>query len=138
MRARLPTLISLTALACACSGPQPAPPPPPPAAPAVSFDGQYKGSIRITKSHSNWCDTSPAVSLSVQRNAFAWTLVRSNLPQGELYNPTFEVSIGPDGAFTVQGGNDELTSLTGRIVGTHMSGAIDGKYCGYVFSAERA
>lgn len=137
MRTQLLTLVALT-VACACSSPQPAAPPPPPAAPAVSFDGHYTGSIRVTKSHSNWCDTSPAVSLSVQGNAFTWTLVRPNLPQAELYNPTFQVSIGPDGSFSVEGGNGELTSLTGLIAATHMAGQIEGKYCGYAFSAERS
>jgi hypothetical protein len=137
MRTQLWTLVSLT-VACACSSPQPAPPPPPPAAPAGSFDGHYTGSIRVTKSHSNWCDTSPAVSLSIQGNAFTWTLARANLPQGELYNPTFEVSISPDGLFGVRSGNGELTSLTGRIAATHMTGQIEGKYCSYVFSAERS
>jgi hypothetical protein len=136
MRTQLLTLVALT-IACACSSPQPAPQPPPAAAPAGSFDGRYTGSISVTKAHNNWCETSPTVSLSVQGNAFTWTLVRPNLPQGELYSPTFEVSVGPDGAFTVQGGNDKLTSLAGRIVGTHMTGEIEGKYCGYVFSAER-
>ena len=81
---------------------------------------------------------SPAVSLAVQGNAFTWTLARPNLPQGELYNPTFEVSIGPDGSFNVQGGNGELTSLRGLITGAHMAGQIEGKYCSYVFSAERS
>jgi len=122
----------------ACSAAAPASPPPPPATPAVSFDGRYTGSIRITKSHNDWCDTPPSISVMISNNSFAWTLTRPNLPQKDLYNPTFQVDVRPDGQFDVEGGNGELTSLKGRITGLHMAGEIDGKYCGYVFSADRS
>ncbi len=138
MRAQLLTASLLTTMAVACSAPQPPAPPPMPAlTPSVSFDGRYVGSIRITRSHNDWCDTPSTVALSVQNNSFTWTLSRPSLPRKELYNPTFNVSIGPDGGFDVEGGNGELTSLKGHIAGTHMAGEIDGKYCGYVFSADR-
>ena len=138
MRARRLTLGLLGAAAAGCSAPAPPPPPAMPAAPAVSFDGRYNGSIRITRSHNNWCDTPPTFVLAVQNNGFTWTLSRPNLPQKDLYNPTFNVSIGADGGFDVEGGNGELTSLKGRIAGTHMAGEVDGKYCHYVFSADRS
>ena len=137
MRSRPTGFALLAIMVSACSSTQ-APPPPAPAVPKVSFDGRYAGSIRVTKSHGNWCDTSPSLSLLVRNNAFTWTLTRPNLPQEDLYNPTFQVAVGADGSFDVEGGNGELTSLTGRIVGTHMTGQVDGKYCGYVFSAERS
>jgi hypothetical protein len=138
MRARLLTLVILAGIAGACSTPPPPTSPPPPAAPVVAFDGRYVGNIRITRSHNNWCETPSTIALSVQNNTFTWTLSRPNLPREELYNPTFNVSIGPDGAFDVEGGNGELTSLKGQIAGKHMAGEIDGKYCGYVFSADRS
>ena len=128
----------LVASAAACSAPAPPTPPPAPAMPAVSFDGHYTGSIRITKNHNNWCDTPPSISITISNNAFTWTLTRPNLPQKELYNPTYQVEVHPDGQFDVEGGNGDFTSLKGRITGSHMTGDIDGKYCGYVFSADRS
>jgi hypothetical protein len=139
MRREHLALLFFTGMAAACSAPQAAAPPPSaPSMPAVSFDGRYNGNIRITRSHNNWCDTPPTFSFVVANNAFTWTLTRPHLPQKGLYNPTFQVTIGPDGVFDVEGGNGELTSLKGRIIGPRMTGDIDGKYCGYVFSADKS
>ena len=139
MRPERLALLLLTGATAACTTTQATTPPP--AAPAVqpvSFDGRYTGSIRVTRSHNNWCETAPTFSFVIQNSTFTWTLTRPNLPRAELYNPTFQVSVGPDGVFDVEGGNGDLTSLKGRITGSHMAGDIDGKYCGYVFSADKS
>ena len=88
MRDRVQTLASVILIAamggCATSGPLPSPPTP--TASPVSFDGNYRGSIKLTSSgvsggQTNWCDTPPAISLSLQNNAFSYVLAHPNVPR---------------------------------------------------------
>jgi hypothetical protein len=120
---RLANVILVTAMGgCATSGPPPVPPPP--TAPLVSFDGNYRGSIRLTSSgvprgQTNWCDTPPAISLSLQNNAFSYVLAHPNVPKDSTYSlsPTFAVAVAPDGSFNATSQNGEA-QMVGRITGS--------------------
>jgi hypothetical protein len=126
----------------ACSSAAPPPAPPTPEAAIVSFDGTYRGRIRITShtlggANSNWCDTPQAISLSIQNNAFKYLLAHPNLPPDPDLSPTIEVaSISPDGSFNgfpIDGGPE----MVGSITGSHMQGEIHGLGCAYTFAAEK-
>jgi hypothetical protein len=99
LAARLANIILITAMTgCATSGPPPASPPP--MAVPISFDGNYRGMIRLTSSNvsggqSNWCDTPPVISLSLQNNAFSYVLAHPNVPQDSNHSlsPTFAVTV---------------------------------------------
>jgi hypothetical protein len=132
----------LLALA-ACSPKPPPPAPPAPQAAFVSFDGIYRGRIRVIShslggTNSNWCDTPQAISLSIQQNAFRYLLAHPNLPPDSDLSPTIEVtSISPDGSFNgfpTNGGPE----MVGSITGSHMEGEIHGLGCAYAFTAERS
>jgi hypothetical protein len=140
--ARLANIIILSAIGgCAPSGP-----PPVPATSTgspVSFDGDYRGSIHVTSSgvgggQTNWCDTPPAISLSLQQNAFSYVLTHPNVPKDSSYSlsPTFAVVVAPDGSFSTTSQNGEA-QMVGRITGSHLAGRIDGTACGYAFVAEK-
>ena len=143
MKPGLPTLSATAVLfsLMACSAkPPPAPPAPQPV--PVSYDGNYRGTIRV-KTHtlggpnSNWCDTPAKISISVRQNTFKYLLAHPNLPPDPDLSPTIEVSsISPDGSFDgypVNGGPE----MFGTITGSHMQGEIQGLGCSYIFSAER-
>ena len=141
--ATLTNLILIIAISgCATSGP---PPVAPKAAVApVSFEGIYQGTIRVTTSaargaQSNWCDTPPAISLSVQNGAFSYILAHPNIPQDSNYSlsPSFTVSVAPDGSFNSTSQNGEA-EMIGGITGSHMAGKINGTGCAYAFTADRA
>jgi hypothetical protein len=140
--ARLTNIILMIAMTgCATSGPPPAASVP--AVAPVSFDGTYQGTIRVTTSaasgaQSNWCDTPPAISLSLQNGAFSYILAHPNVPQDSNYSlsPTFAVSIAPDGSFDSTSQNGEA-EMIGGIAGSHMAGKINGTGCNYAFTAER-
>jgi hypothetical protein len=105
----------------------------------VSFDGVYKGQIRITDMASEargqkWCDTNPRWVVMVKGNAFHYTLAHPYAPQGDR---EFDVAIAPGGTFSSETVNGEAT-MTGRINGSHMEGAIHGLGCGYAFAADRS
>jgi hypothetical protein len=100
--------------------------------------------IQLTSSsvggaQSKWCDTPPAISLSVRNSAFSYVLAHPNVPQDSNYSlsPTFAVAVAPDGSFdsTSQNGGAEMA---GRITGSHMAGQINGTGCGYAFTADRS
>jgi hypothetical protein len=140
---RLASVILITAIGgCATSGPPPVPPPP--TALPTSFDGNYRGSIRLTSSgvsgsQSKWCDTPPAISLTLQNGAFSYVLVHPNVPKDANYSlsPTFAVVVAPDGSFNSTSQNGEA-QMVGRITGSHLAGQISGTACGYAFTAERS
>jgi hypothetical protein len=146
MRARIAKLanISLITAICGCSTAAPPPGSPAPTAPPVSFDGGYRGAIRVTSAgvgggQSNWCDTPPVISVSVRNSAFSYFLAQPNLPPDPYlpFSLTFAVTIAPDGSFaawTTNGG----AQMAGRITGSHMAGQIEGMGCGYAFTAERS
>jgi hypothetical protein len=142
--AKLANIILIIVISgCAASGPPPAPPPPPMAVP-VAFDGNYQGMIRLTSSsvsgaQSKWCDTPPAISLSVRNSAFGYVLTHPNVPRDANYSlsPTFAVAVAPDGSFDSTSQNGEA-EMAGRITGSHMAGQINGTGCGYAFTADRS
>jgi hypothetical protein len=138
----LANIIIISAIGgCVTSGPLPAPATPM-TAPA-SFDGNYQGSIRVTSTgisggQTSWCDTPPAISLSLQKGAFSYVLVHPNVPKDSNYSmsPTFAVVVAPDGSFNTMSQNGEA-QMVGRITGSHLAGRIDGTACGYAFTAEK-
>jgi hypothetical protein len=139
---KLANIILITVIGgCATSAPPPASPPP--MAVPVSFDGSYRGTIRLTSSgvsgtQSNWCDTPPAISISVQNSTLSYVLVHPNVPQDSNYSlpPTFTVPIAPDGSFDAASQNG-AAEMAGRITGSDMAGQINGTACGYSFTAKR-
>jgi hypothetical protein len=144
VKLRSPTMsaIAISVTVAACS-PKPPPAPPAPKAAFVSFDGTYRGKMRVTSHtlggpNSNWCDTPPAITLSVHQNAFKYVLAHPNLPPDADLSPTIEVtSISPDGSFDgfpTNGGPE----MTGTITGSHMEGQIHGLGCTYAFTAEKS
>lgn len=146
MRAGLTWLLNITFVivisGCATSGPPPVPVPP--TASPASYDGIYRGSIRLTSSgvsgsESNWCDTPAAISLSLRNSAFSYVLAHPNVPHNSNYSlsPTFVVAVAPDGAFNATSQNGEA-QMTGRITGSHLAGQINGTACNYAFTAERS
>ena len=138
----MPTIATLLALG-ACSSKPPPPVSLTPKAASVSFDGTYRGRIRVSSHqlggpNSNWCDTPQAISISIHHNAFKFRLAHPNLPPDPDLSPTIEVAtISPDGSFSglpINGGPE----MVGSITGSHMEGKIHGLYCAYVFAAERS
>lgn len=126
---------------CTTSGQRPAAPPP--TAAPVSFDGTYRGAIRLTSSAaasagSNWCDTPSAISLSVQNNGFGFVLTHPNVPRdsGFSLSPSFAVAVASDGSFNAMSQNGEA-QMTGSVSGRHLAGQINGAGCGYTFAADR-
>jgi hypothetical protein len=140
----MPTIATLLALGACSSEPPPASPTPKAASvSSVSFDGTYRGRIRVSSHNlggpnSNWCDTPQAISLSIHDNAFKYLLAHPNLPPDPDLSPTIEVAaISPDGSFNgfPKDGGPEMV---GSITGSHMEGVIHGLECAYVFAAERS
>jgi hypothetical protein len=136
-------------LIAAMSGCAPAASPPVPtssmAAP-VSYDGDYRGTIRLTAASSvvsgvasDWCNTPPAISLSVRNNAFSYILVRPNLPGGsnDTFSIAFETRVLPGGFFQTSSRNGEA-QMKGSITGSRIAGQIDGTGCSYAFTAEKS
>jgi hypothetical protein len=128
---------------CARSEPPLAPPPPSLTSP-VSFDGTYRGSIRVTSSgisggQTNWCDTPPAISLSLHNSAFNYVLLHPNVPKDSNYSlsPTFAVAVEPDGSFNATSQNGEA-QMVGQITGPQLAGQINGTACNYAFTAEKS
>jgi hypothetical protein len=137
----LRTISILLALGACSSEPSP-PASPTPKAASVSFDGTYRGRIRVSSHtlggrNSKWCDTPQAISLSIQHNAFRYRLAHPNLPPDSDLSPTIEVAtISPDGSFhgaPINGGPE----MVGSITGSHMVGEIHGLGCNYAFDAEK-
>jgi hypothetical protein len=141
--ARLAKILVISAIGgCATSGPPPVAVTP--TAAPVSFDGNYRGSIRLTSSgisggQTSWCDTPPAISLSLQKGTFNYVLVHPNVPKDSNYSlsPAFAVVVAPDGSFNATSLNGEA-QMVGRVAGSHLAGRIDGSACGYAFSAEKS
>jgi hypothetical protein len=135
-------LISLIG-GCARSEPPPAQPPSSLVSP-VSVDGTYRGSIRVTSTgikggQTNWCDTPPTLSLSLQNSAFNYVLLHPNVPTDSNYSlsPTFAVAVGPDGSFNATSQNGEA-QMIGRVTGSQLAGQINGTACNYAFTAEKS
>ena len=106
-------------------------------APAVSWDGTYRGSVQITALGSSiqrsWCETDPQMTVQVVGNAFSYAMPHPNSPGNPT--PVYSGSIGQDGRFIAQRGSG---TMAGTIVGDRMEGGIDGSVCVYSFSLTRS
>ena len=111
-----------------------------PATPSISFDGSYQGSIQVTSTSSasamqrNWCETDSHVVLQVTNNTFSYALPHPNLPR-DVPTSVYSTSIAPDGSF--QAVSDQQTTMTGKVIGTHMTAVINGLGCVYSLIADR-
>ena len=107
------------------------------AVPAVSWDGTYRGTIQITGVGSGvqrpWCQTDPQMVVQVTNNAFRYAMPHPNAPDNPT--PVYAATIGPDGIFKSQIGSG---TMSGRVDGTRITGAIDGSVCVYAFSMDRS
>jgi hypothetical protein len=106
--------------------------------PAVSFDGTYQGSIRITDSAAtvpkSWCETDRRLVLQVRSNGFTYVMTHPTVP--DLPIPSYAAYIYPDGS--IQGQSGDMGVMRGRLTGTHMEGVINGSGCDYAFTADRS
>jgi hypothetical protein len=114
-------------------------------APAISFDGRYEGTMRMTgsslgMSRSN-CATSPRISVEVKNNQFSLATphpeaVASTPSLTDRATPVYNATIRPDGSI-VGISNQTNATMQGRIFGSRMSGQIFGLLCYYEFTADR-
>ena len=104
---------------------------------ATSWDGIYRGAVQITGLGSGvqqqWCETDPQIAFQVTNNAFSYAMPHPNAPNNPT--PIYSATIAPDGSF-----RSSLASgtMTGRIIGSHISGKIDGSVCVYAFALDRS
>jgi hypothetical protein len=133
--------LALTASGCANQAPQSMAPP----AAAISYDGTYSGTLRVTGtgggvSQSN-CATDPRFSVSVTGNQFSFPLqhpaiVRATPGLRDAATSIYNASIAPDG--TIKGLSHETnTVMDGRVAGTRMTGQVYGLLCYYAYTADR-
>src|SRR3712207_2398794 len=132
-------------LMAGCAGP--APPGRPAAFPsaAVSFDGRYEGTMRVTGASVGMdhrdCATPPRISIEVKNNRFSLATphpqVAASTPSlADRAAPVYDAAIRPDG--TVVGISHQTnTALQGVVSGTRMSGQVYGLLCYYEFTADR-
>ena len=139
--------LALAASGCANRAPQPMVPP----AAAISYDGTYTGTLRVTgvstRMTQSDCDTDPRFSVKVTRNRFSFLLphpaavgatpsLRNSATPVYTTSPVYTASIAPDG--TIKGlSHDISTTMDGRVAGTRMTGQIRGLLCYYAFTADR-
>ena len=106
-------------------------------APAVSWDGTYRGTVQITGLGSGmqrqWCETDPAMVVQVTGNSFTYSMPHPNAPGNPT--PVYPASIAPDGTFHTEIGSGVMN---GQVIGGHMSGTISGSACVYAFSMDRS
>ncbi len=106
-------------------------------APTVSWDGNYRGIVRVTGLgsgvQSKWCETDPQFIVQVTGNSFTYAMPHPNVPHNPT--PVYSAVIAPDGTFRT-----EMLSgmMAGQVVGRRMSGTINGSACVYAFSADRS
>src|SRR4051812_26038266 len=126
---------------CATPGPEPVAPP---LVKAITFDGDYQGTIQLTSTSDmgfprSWCDTPRNITLSPRNGNFQYVLAHPNVPKDSNYSlsPAFAVTIASDGSFKATSQNGDAQML-GRVIGSHMAGEINGSACGYEFAADRS
>jgi hypothetical protein len=106
-------------------------------APAVSWDGTYRGTVQITGLGSgmqrSWCETDPQIVIQVSGNSFTYAMPHPNAPDNPT--PIYSATIAPNGTF-----NTQIASgmMSGRVADSRMSGTISGAACVYAFSADRS
>jgi hypothetical protein len=140
--------LALAASGCANRAPQPTTPP----AAAISYDGTYTGTLRVTGGSTSVnpsdCATDPRFSVNVAGNRFSFALphpaavgatppLRDSATPVYTTSPVYTASIAPDG--TIKGlSNDTNTTMDGRVAGTRMAGQVYGLLCYYAFTADRS
>jgi len=134
---RVSVLVGAVALAEWASGPKTQPGGAATSAPAVSWDGTYRGTIQITGLGSsvqrNWCETDPQMVVQVTGNSFTYAMPHPNVPDDPT--PVYSTTIAPNGVFRSEIGSGVISD---QVVGSHMFGIIDGSACVYAFSADRS
>jgi hypothetical protein len=133
--------LALATSGCANQAPQSMAPP----AAAISYDGTYTGTLRLTGAsggvNQSDCATDPRFSVSVTGNQFSFPLPHPALVKGtpslrDSATPVYNASIAPDG--TIKGlSNDTNTVMDGRVAGARMTGQVYGLLCYYAFTADR-
>jgi hypothetical protein len=133
------------AIALAIGGCAAPTPPRKPAAPAVSYDGMYHGTVAVTGVGAGvppaGCATDPHIMLQVRNNAFTYSQAHPNdngagaAAETAETTTTYSVAIAPDGRFSGQ--SQVGGSITGVVSGTHMVGTIEGLVCVYSLTADR-
>lgn len=139
-----------------CAPPLPPPPPAPvaaPTGPAVSYDGTYRGTIKMTGTGAGvpigGCNTSPRFTLQVANNAFTYQQPHPNERVSATGNPSVDpkinalnnsravyvATIAQNGTFSGQ--SQVAGTIAGSIVDGHMAGTIEGIVCVYAFTADR-
>lgn len=122
------------------SGCSPAPEMAPTAVPAISYDGQYSGTVALTGVASgadrSWCEVSPLFAVDVVNNGFSYSYSLLNLAKLSNTGPVlYSVTVARDGSF--QGQSNSTGIMQGRIENGAMTGNIDGVGCAYRFTAQR-
>jgi hypothetical protein len=123
--------LALTASGCADHAPQSMAPP----AAAISYDGTYTGTLRVTgagggMNQSN-CATGPRFSVSVTGNQFSLPVSRPAMVKAtpglrDAATSIYNASIAPDG--TIKGlSNDTNTVMDGRVAGARTTGQVCGR-----------
>jgi hypothetical protein len=103
-----------------------------------SFDGAYNGTVRLVSSEANYnnlCWTGGPMALQVRGGAFHYVLEQPSVPGSPSF--PWDMHINPDGSFASQSLTGEIP-MSGRVVGSHMVGRIDGVACGYSFQVDRS
>jgi hypothetical protein len=112
---------------------------------AISYDGTYTGTLRVTGASTSMnqrdCATDPRFSVNVTGNQFSFPLphpaaVKAAPSLRDSATPIYNASIAPDG--TIKGlSNNTNTAMDGRVAGTRMTGQVYGLLCYYAFTADR-
>jgi len=133
--------LALAASGCTNQAPQPMTAP----AAAISYDGTYTGTLRVTGATTSVnpsdCATDPRFSVNVTGNQFSFPLrhpaaLKATPSLRDAATPIYNASIAPDG--TIKGiSNDTNTVMDGRVAGTRMTGQVYGLLCYYAFAADR-
>jgi hypothetical protein len=133
--------LALAASGCANRAPQPTAPP----AAAISYDGTYTGTLRVTGGSTSMnpsdCASDPRFSVKVTGNRFSFPLPHPAVAKAtpslrDSVTPVYNASVAPDG--TIKGLSDDTnTTMDGRVAGTRMTGQIRGLLCYYAFTADR-
>jgi hypothetical protein len=128
-----------------CAGPAPLAEPPAAPRAAVSYDGRYEGTMRVTggpgtASNPSLCGTPPRVSIEVRNNRFTLAVPHPDAEATpslrDRATPTYDATIRPDGSITGMS-NDTGATMDGRVSGTRMNGQVYGLLCYYEFTALR-
>lgn len=145
MRPALFATLALVGAGCANLGTPPPEIRAAPSVPSAAFDGRYVGTIRTAGGSVSMnrvdCETTPRFAFAVLDGRFTVPLPHpraAGTPSLEAKaTPTYDAIITADG--TVRGFSLQTnTDLLGQVVGTRMTGQINGLLCYYDFTVERS